>query len=54
MPLRYRFGQFEFESATCERTRGGTPVRLQPQPARVLALLVERAGAIVDHWLIAT
>ncbi|HEX2443219.1 MAG TPA: winged helix-turn-helix domain-containing protein [Vicinamibacterales bacterium] len=49
MPLRYRFGQFEFESATGELTRGGTPVRLQPQPARVLALLVERAGAIVTR-----
>jgi DNA-binding winged helix-turn-helix (wHTH) protein/TolB-like protein len=44
-----RFGQFGFDPATGELTRGGTPVRLQPQPARVLALLVERAGAIVTR-----
>ena len=46
---RVRFGQFDFDAATGELTRGGTPVRLQPQPARVLALLVERAGAIVTR-----
>jgi DNA-binding winged helix-turn-helix (wHTH) protein/TolB-like protein len=46
---RVRFGQFEFDVATGELTRGGTPVRLQPQPARVLTLLVERAGAIVTR-----
>jgi TolB-like protein/DNA-binding winged helix-turn-helix (wHTH) protein len=46
---RVRFGQFEFDSTTGELTRGGTPVRLQPQPARVLALLVERSGAIVTR-----
>jgi DNA-binding winged helix-turn-helix (wHTH) protein/TolB-like protein len=49
MPGCHRFGQFEFDAATGELTRGGTPVRLQPQPARVLALLVERAGAIVTR-----
>ena len=49
MSGRYRFGQFEFDAATGELTRGGTPVRLQPQPARVLALLVERAGTIVTR-----
>jgi DNA-binding winged helix-turn-helix (wHTH) protein/TolB-like protein len=46
---RVRFGQFEFDAATGELTHGDTPVRLQPQPARVLALLVERAGAIVTR-----
>jgi DNA-binding winged helix-turn-helix (wHTH) protein/TolB-like protein len=44
-----RFGQFEFDAATGELTRGDMPVRLQPQPARVLALLVERAGSIVTR-----
>jgi DNA-binding winged helix-turn-helix (wHTH) protein/TolB-like protein len=49
MPGCYRFGQFEFDAAIGELTREGSPVRLQPQPARVLALLVERAGAIVTR-----
>jgi DNA-binding winged helix-turn-helix (wHTH) protein/TolB-like protein len=46
---RYRFGLFDFDPATGELTREGAPVRLQPQPARVLALLVERPGAIVTR-----
>jgi DNA-binding winged helix-turn-helix (wHTH) protein/TolB-like protein len=46
---RVTFGVFEFDPASGELTRSGTPVRLQPQPARVLALLTERAGAVVSR-----
>ena len=46
---RFRFGLFDFDPATGTLSREGLPVRLQPQPARVLALLVERAGVIVSR-----
>jgi DNA-binding winged helix-turn-helix (wHTH) protein/TolB-like protein len=49
MASRVRFGLFQFEPATGELSREGTPIRLQPQPARVLALLVERPGEIVSR-----
>jgi len=44
-----RFGVFEFDPETGLLTREGTPVRLQPQPARVLAMLVARAGTVVTR-----
>jgi DNA-binding winged helix-turn-helix (wHTH) protein/TolB-like protein len=46
---RARFGLFEFDPATGELSREGVPVRLQPQPARVLAVLVRHAGDIVTR-----
>jgi DNA-binding winged helix-turn-helix (wHTH) protein/TolB-like protein len=48
---RFRFGPFEFDVATRELRREGLLVRLQSQPARVLACLIERAGEVVsrDH-----
>ena len=46
---RARFGLFEFDPASGVLTREGTPIRLQPQPARVLALLVEHAGELVTR-----
>ncbi len=49
MPSRVRFGLFQFDPATGELSREGTPIRLQPQPARVLALLLERPGEIVSR-----
>jgi DNA-binding winged helix-turn-helix (wHTH) protein/TolB-like protein len=45
--VRLRFGLFEFDSATRELRREGMLVRLQPQPAEVLALLIDRAGEVV-------
>jgi DNA-binding winged helix-turn-helix (wHTH) protein/TolB-like protein len=48
-PGRVRFGLFEFEPATRELRREGALVRLQPQPAEVLALLVARAGKVVSR-----
>jgi TolB-like protein/DNA-binding winged helix-turn-helix (wHTH) protein len=44
---RFRFGAFEFDARTGELTRDGQPIKLQPQPARVLGLLVARHGEIV-------
>ncbi len=44
-----RFGRFEFDPEKLELKRDGNPVRLQPQPAQVLALLLERAGETVTR-----
>lgn len=48
MPL-VTFGQFRLDLNTHELHRSGIAVRLQPQPARLLALLVERAGELVTR-----
>ena len=44
-----RFGLFEFDTGSRELRRQGRLVRLEPQPARALALLVERAGEMVTR-----
>jgi DNA-binding winged helix-turn-helix (wHTH) protein/TolB-like protein len=46
---RVRFGLFDFDPDTGVLHREGVPVRLQPQPGRVLALLVTRAGEVVTR-----
>ena len=46
---RIRFGQFDFDPQDGALWRDGRVVRLQPQPARVLALLTARAGEIVTR-----
>lgn len=46
---RVRFGTYDFCPSTGELRRDGTPVRLQAQPARVLAALVSRAGEVVTR-----
>jgi DNA-binding winged helix-turn-helix (wHTH) protein/TolB-like protein len=48
-PSRVRFGVFDFDPASGELLREGVPVRLQRQPARVLAILVARAGEAVTR-----
>jgi TolB-like protein/DNA-binding winged helix-turn-helix (wHTH) protein len=48
------FGRFELDLRTGELRREGTPVKLQPQPAKVLALLVSRAGEVVAREELAT
>ena len=45
----YRFGQFELDLAAGELRRNGGRVRLQPQPFKLLALLVRRAGDLVGR-----
>src|SRR5437867_156735 len=46
---RVRFGLFEFDAAARELSREAVLVRLQPQPAEVLALLVAHAGDVVSR-----
>jgi DNA-binding winged helix-turn-helix (wHTH) protein/TolB-like protein len=48
-PNRYRFGLFEFTAEDRELRREGVLVRLQSQPAQVLACLIERAGQVVSR-----
>src|SRR5579883_1537390 len=47
--MLHRFGLFTFDSETRELTRDGVPVRLEPQPALVLAVLIDKAGAVVTR-----
>ncbi len=48
-PGRYRFGLYEFNSATRELRREGKLVRMQGQPAQVLGCLIARAGQVVSR-----
>jgi len=43
------FGDFEFDPATGELRRAGEVVRLQSQPAQVLAMLVDHAGEVITR-----
>jgi DNA-binding winged helix-turn-helix (wHTH) protein len=45
----YRFGVFQFRTATLELAKNGTAIRLQPQPARLLNLLLMNAGELVTR-----
>jgi DNA-binding winged helix-turn-helix (wHTH) protein len=47
--VRFRFGQFEFDSESGRLTRNGLPVKLQTQPARVLTILLEAGGEVVTR-----
>lgn len=47
--MRIRFGEFEFNDETGELSQGLTAIRLQPQPARVLALLVAQPGELITR-----
>jgi DNA-binding winged helix-turn-helix (wHTH) protein/Tol biopolymer transport system component len=44
-----RFGDFEFDLLSGKLFREGRPVKIQPQPLRVLAVLLERAGETVSR-----
>jgi TolB-like protein/Flp pilus assembly protein TadD len=46
---RVRFDRFQLDLASGELSKEGTPLRLQPQPLRVLTLLVRRAGQLVTR-----
>ena len=46
---RLRFGQFEFALGGRELWRDGQPVRLQEQPAQILAALLERPGEVLTR-----
>jgi DNA-binding winged helix-turn-helix (wHTH) protein len=44
-----RFGTFEADLRSGELRRNGARVRLQEQPLRVLAMLLERPGEVVTR-----
>lgn len=46
---RYRFGLFEFDASTLELRRDGKLIRLQSQPAQLLACLLDGAGDTVSR-----
>lgn len=46
---RVRFGPFELDVAAGELRKSGTRIKLQPQPFRILQLLVEHTGTIVTR-----
>lgn len=50
----FRFGEFDLDLDAGELRRVGRVVRLQPQPFKLLALVVRRAGTIVTREEIRT
>jgi DNA-binding winged helix-turn-helix (wHTH) protein len=48
-PARVRFESFELDCITGELFKGGSRLKLQDQPARLLILLVSRAGILVTR-----
>jgi DNA-binding winged helix-turn-helix (wHTH) protein/Tol biopolymer transport system component len=46
---RLRFGDYELDSHAGKLFRKGLPVKIQPQPFRVLTILLERPGEIVSR-----
>ena len=44
-----RFGGFELDAESGELRKAGIPLKIHPQPFRVLMLLVERPGQIVTR-----
>jgi DNA-binding winged helix-turn-helix (wHTH) protein/tetratricopeptide (TPR) repeat protein len=48
-PRLFRFGLFEADLENARLTRNGVRIRLQEQPFRILALLLERAGQVLTR-----
>ncbi len=48
-PRRLQFGEFQLDPETLELSSHGCKVRLQPQPARLLELLIAHRGAVVSR-----
>jgi TolB-like protein/Flp pilus assembly protein TadD len=48
-PSVYRFGDYELDRRTLELRRSGEKLKLAPQPAAVLRLLVSRPGELVSR-----
>jgi DNA-binding winged helix-turn-helix (wHTH) protein len=46
---RLRFGDYEVDSHAGKLSRDGLPVKIQPQPFRVLTILLEQPGEIVSR-----
>jgi DNA-binding winged helix-turn-helix (wHTH) protein/tetratricopeptide (TPR) repeat protein len=49
IPVVFHFGAYEIDAAEGELRKGGIPLKLHPQPFRVLLLLVERGGEVVSR-----
>src|SRR5215471_20955866 len=43
------FGEYELDCRTGELRRNGNTLKLQPQPAKILSILVSRAGEVVTR-----
>src|SRR5712672_3079508 len=48
-PLPVRFAEFDLDLRTGELRRNGALLKLQPQPARILTILVSRVGEVVTR-----
>jgi DNA-binding winged helix-turn-helix (wHTH) protein/TolB-like protein len=48
-PAILRFGPFELDATAGRLLKSGIPIKLQPQPLRVLLLLIEHAGGVVTR-----
>ena len=48
-PMKIRFDAFELDAASGELRKAGILLKLQPQPFRVLLLLIEQAGQVVTR-----
>src|SRR3974390_707777 len=48
-PQRVRFSSFELDLQTGELSQEGRKVRLQEQPFKLLALLIEQAGQVITR-----
>ena len=48
-PDLIRFGEFELDLRTTQLRKGGVLTKLQPQPAKVLALLASRPGSLLSR-----
>ena len=46
---RYRFGEYELDGDGAELRRNGSALKLQPQPCKLLLLLVRRSGTLVTR-----
>ncbi|MHB0969977.1 MAG: winged helix-turn-helix domain-containing tetratricopeptide repeat protein [Thermoanaerobaculia bacterium] len=44
-----RFDDFEFDFESSELRKSGTPIRLQEQPAKILAILLQNSGRIITR-----
>src|SRR5262245_66360017 len=45
----YRFGAFELDAGRGELRLNGDPIKLAPQPLKVLELLVQRSGEVLTR-----
>ena len=46
---KFRFGPFELDVAAGRLLKAGLPLKLQPQPMRVLLLLIRKNGQVVTR-----